>query len=223
MHDCRKTKEDLLDLVFNEVDAEEELRLLEELEACRACRTEYRSMREALNGFDEAAPALLPTGEFWAQHHARIEERLEQTQASRARVLPFWRRALSTSFRIPAPIGIAAAILLVATSLMAIRSFIFKPELKGATSEAAAARVQFVEVPVEKRVVEERVVTRTVYVTKPARQNNQSAPMLKDLPGMTANNREEKDINASRATLSGFQPPSDVKMTVIRGSLDDEK
>jgi len=220
MHDCRKTKEDLLDLVFNEVEAEEELRLLKELEACRACRTEYRSMREALSGFDEAAPALLPTGEFWAQHHARIEARLDEMSGG-ARVLPFWRRALGASFRIPAPAGIAAAILLAATSLLAVRSFIFKPELKGVTHEAAA-RVQFVEVPVEKRVVEERIVTRTVYVTRPARQNNQSAPSLPDLPGMTANNREES-VKAPRSTLKGFQPPPDVNMTVIKGSFGDEK
>jgi anti-sigma factor RsiW len=222
MHDCRKTKEDLLDLVFNEVDAEEELRLLEELEACRDCRTEYRSMHEALSSFDEAAPALLPAGsEFWTNHHARIEERLGESSGA-SRVLPFWRRALGTSFRIPAPLGIAAALLLAVTSMLAVRSFIFRQEAKAVASDAATVKVQFVEVPVEKRVVEERVVTRTVYVTKPARQNNQGAPSLQDLPGMTANNRDEK-INTPRATLNGFQPPSDVKLTVIKGSFDDEK
>jgi anti-sigma factor RsiW len=222
MHDCRKTKEDLLDLVFNEVDAETELRLLEELEACGDCHTEYGSMQEALSSFDEAVHALVPAGEFWANHHARIEESLEQMSGA-SRVLPFWRRTLGASFRIPAHVGIAAALLLAATSVMAIRSFIFRPELKTVTREAAAATVQYVEVPVEKRVVEERVVTRTVYVTKPARQNNQNTPSLQDLPGMTAQKTRDENINAPRATLNGFQPPSDVKLTVIKGSFNDEK
>ncbi len=223
MHDCRKTKEDLLDLVFNEVDAEEELRLLEEVEACRACRTEYHSMREALSGFDEVAHALVPAGEFWTQHHARIEERLEQTAQGAHRVLPFWRRALRSSFRVPAPIGIAAMLLLAATSVLAIRSFILRPEMKTAASEAAATRVQFVEVPVVQRVVEEKVVTRTVYVNRPARQNNRSAPSLEDLPGMTAQRARDEKLNTPSATLNGFQPPSDVKLTVIKGSFNDEK
>jgi hypothetical protein len=77
MHDCRKTKEELIDLVFNEMAAESELRLLEELEACRDCLMEYHSMREALGAFDEAVPAMLPAGEFWVEHHARLEQRLD--------------------------------------------------------------------------------------------------------------------------------------------------
>jgi anti-sigma factor RsiW len=223
MHDCRKTKEDLIDLVFNEMDAENELRLLEELEACRGCRAEYHSMREAVGGFDEAIPAMLPAEEFWPEHHARIEARIEQQAAGAtpANVVPFWRRAFRTSFSIPVPAAIAAAILLAATSVMAIRSFISQPS--PAPVEASAVKIQYVEVPVEKRVVEERIVTRTVYAPRRARQNNQPAPSIQDLPGMTAQKTKDESSNAPRATLNGFQPPPDVKLTVIKGNLNDEK
>jgi hypothetical protein len=223
MHDCLKTKEDLIDLVFNEVDAEGELRILEELEECRVCSAEYRSMQEALSNFDEAAPAMLPAGEFWAEHHARLEESIDRF-TGRASVVPFWRRAVRTSFAVPVPVAIAAMILLAATSVLAIRSFIFRTELKAATSEAAAAaKVQFVEVPVEKRVVEEKIVTRTVYVTKRQRQNNQTAPTLQDIQAnMTARTDKAASANPTRASLNGFQPPSDVKLTVIKGSYDDK-
>ncbi|HKS30184.1 MAG TPA: hypothetical protein VJS44_20335 [Pyrinomonadaceae bacterium] len=223
MHDCRKTKEDLIDLLFNELGAEDELRLLEEIEQCRTCRAEHYSMREALGAFDEAAPAMLPTGEFWTQHHARLQERLGDGAREAASVLPFWRRALRTSFSIPVPVAVAAAILFAATSVLAIRSFIFRPELKGTTeANAAAPQIRYVEVPVEKRVVEERVVTRTVYVNKRARQAEKTAPSLQDIPGMTAR-KEDESSSATRASLSGFQPPTDVKLTVIKGSLTDDK
>lgn len=225
MHDCRKTKEDLIDLVFNEVDAEEELRLLEELEECRGCSAEYSSMQEALSNFDEAAPAMLPAAEFWPEHHVRLEKRIDQfAGASRAHVLPFWRRALGTSFSIPVPAAIAAALLLAATSVLAVRSYIFTQEIKTTNGQAAVEKIQYVEVPVEKRVVEEKIVTRTVYVTKRSRQNNQSAPTIQDIQdNMTARTDKAAVPNPTRPSLNGFQPPSDVKLTVIKGSFNDEK
>jgi hypothetical protein len=222
MHDCRKTKEELIDLVFNEMAAESELRLLEELEACRDCLMEYHSMREALGAFDEAVPAMLPAGEFWVEHHARLEQRLDGAASpSTASAVPFWRRTLRASFSIPVPVAIAATLLLAATSMLAIRSFIFRPALD-AREGATAEKIQYVEMPVEKRVVEERVVTRTVYVTKRPRRGDQPAPSVQDLPGMTAQNKD-KGVEAPRSTLNGFQPPADVKLTVIKGSPGYEK
>jgi hypothetical protein len=223
MHDCRKTKEDLIDLVFNETGAEDELRLLEEMEACRDCRAEYHSMREALGAFDTAAPAMIPSGEFWTEHHARLRERLiDAAGAQAANALPFWRRTLRTSFSIPVPVAVAAAILFAATSVLAIRSFIFRPELKREQANAAAEKIQYVEVPVERRVVEERVVTRTVYVNRHARRGDRAAPSLQDIPGMTASRKVDENISAPQATLSGFQPPTDVKLTVIKGNLNEK-
>lgn len=226
MHDCRKTKEDLIDLVFNEVEAARELHVLEDVEACRACRAEYRSMMEALDGFDEATQALIPSGEFWTHHHAKLEERLDCVAGARAgNVVPFWRRAARTSFSVPVPVGIAAALLLMATSVVAIRSFLIQPKAnQAAASPASQTRAQVVEVPVEKRVVEERVVTRTVYVTKRVQQNAPPAPTVQSLPDMTANNSKGEGVNpGARSTLSGFQPPGDVKLTVIKGSYSDDK
>jgi hypothetical protein len=109
--------------------------------------------------------------------------------------------------------------------VLAIRSFIIQPTPKSAASEASAqTKVQIVEVPVEKRVVEERVVTRTVYVTKRVQQNNTTAPSVQTLPDMTANNSKGDGVSTSpRSTLNGFQPPGDVKLTVIKGSYSDDK
>lgn len=224
MHDCRKTKEDLIDLVFNEVEAERELRILEEIEECRDCRAEYRSMNEALRNFDDATTALLPTGEFWTEYQSSLEERLDaEVAAHGGKVVPFWRRTFQTSFSIPVPVAIAAALLFAATAVTAIRSFMIEPKLQPKAS-TSAAQVQFVEVPVEKRVVEEKIVTRTVYITRRAvSRSNQPAPSVQDLQGMTAQKSKGDAVNAQRATLNGFQPPDDVRLTVIKGSFKDEK
>lgn len=230
MHDCRKTKEELIDLVFNEVEATDELRILEELDTCRACSDEYRSMNEALNNFDVAATSLLPSKEFWTDYHAALEERLDEMVAGTRRggvVIPFWRRAFQTSLSIPVPVGVAAALLLAATSVIAIRSFILtaKPQATAGAEAAAASKVQLVEVPVEKRVVEEKVVTRTVYITKRAGglRGNQPTPSVQDMPDMTAKNSKDATVNPARPALNGFQPPTDVKLTFIKGSFKDEK
>lgn len=224
MHDCRKTKEDLIDLVFNEVEATAELRILEELETCRACGDEYRSMNEALNNFDVAAAELLPGREFWTGYHAALEKRLDAVAGKPGRVVPFWRRAFQTSFSIPVPAAIAAALLLAATSLMAIRSFILTPKPQVTGASEAAAKIQYVEVPVEKRVVEEKVVTRTVYITKRAAgRGNQPTPSVQDMADITAKNSKDATVNPTRPSLNGFQPPNDVKLTVIKGSFNDEK
>lgn len=232
MHDCRKTREDLIDLLFGELEAEEELRLTEEMKACGSCRAEYHSMREAIDKFDEAAPAMLPAGQFWVEHHSRLEERLdlaaETTRTSTAAaVVPFWRRTWRASFSIPVPAAIAAALLLAATTVIAMRSFIFRQDAKRAPQEAAATttttKIEYVEVPVIQRVVEEKVVTRTVYVTKRGGRGEQAEPSLRDLPNITARRNEDETTNARRATLNGFLPPPDVKLTVIKGSPNDEK
>lgn len=223
MHDCSKTKEDLIDLVFDEMGAEDELRLLEEMEACRDCRAEYHSMREALSTFDTAAPQMIPSGDFWTEHHARLRERLDETAVEHAaRSLPFWRRTLRASFSIPVPVAVAAAILFAATSVLAIRSFVFRPEIKNEQANAPAETIRYVEVPVEKRVVEERVVTRTIYLNRRARQGNQTAPSLQDIPGMTAQREKDQSTSAPQAALSGFQPPTDVRLTVIKGNLNEK-
>ncbi len=225
MHDCRKTKEELVDLVFNEAEAERELRLLEEAESCRVCCEEYRLMREALGSFDEAAHAMTPAGDFWAGYSRRLEERIDEVAPTPSHALPFWRSILKTSFYIPAPVAAAAVLLLAATSILAVRSFMQSSNAPAqAGSKAAAAEVRIVEVPVEKRVVEERVITRTVYVTRPARgSGKESAPSVQDLPDITAKNTKDSTVNPARETLNGFQPPADVKLTVIRGSYRDEK
>ena len=228
MHDCHKTKEDLIDLVFNEMEAESELRVLEELERCAVCRHELRSMREALQAFDETAPAALPQGpEYWLEYRATLDEKLsrEINASHTARVLPFWRRAFTTSFNVPVPAAIAATLLLAVTSLLAVRSLMSPASARPSTQASAVEQIQIIEKPVEKIVYVDRIVPRTVYVPRREREATTRRPLvpsIQNIPDMTAQT-QKGEANPSGATLNGFQPTSDVKLKVIKGSYKDEK
>ena len=225
MHDCRKTREDLTDLVFNEADAARELQLLEELERCAGCRYEYRSMLDALKKFDEAAPAILPPDDYWTAYHASLTERLDH--AVHAHAPSVWRRLWTSSFSVPLPVAAAAALLIAATTLVAVRSLMFRTTPAPAPPVASSVTEREVIREVEKPVIVEKVVTRTVYIERPqtssARERRPAVPSLQNTPDMTAQTRKGENAERERAALNGFQPPPDVKLTVIKGSYPDEK
>ena len=222
MHDCRKTREDLTDLIFNEVDAARELALMEELELCAGCRHEYRSMLDALKTFDEAAPSMLPTENYWTSYSASLDRRLESVAQTQAPAL--WRRLFTSSFSMPLPVAAAAALVIAVTTIVAVRSLIIQtpvaPPLAASVREVEGIR------EVERPVVVEKVVTRTVYVQRPqasaASARRPTVPSIQNTPDMTARTIKN-DKERARAALNGFQPPPDVKLTVIKGSYPDEK
>ncbi len=48
MHDCRTINSRLVDMVFDELPADEKLSLMAELETCAGCLGEYRSITDTL-------------------------------------------------------------------------------------------------------------------------------------------------------------------------------
>jgi hypothetical protein len=76
MHDCRKTKPNLIDLVFGEMDASQQQRALAEVRNCPACLAEYNSMQATLRMFDQAADAAMPEESYWAGYEARLRAKL---------------------------------------------------------------------------------------------------------------------------------------------------
>ena len=154
----------------------------------------------------------------------RLDRRLDSVAHSQTPSI--WRRLFTTSFSMPLPVAAAAALLIAVTTIVAVRSLMFH---KQAAPEASAS-VREVEVikEVEKPVVVERVVTRTVYVQRPQTSSAASArrptvPSLQGTPDMTASTGRNDTQERARAALNGFQPPPDVKLTVIKGSYPDEK
>ena len=238
MHDCPATKARLVDLIFGEAADAEPLRA--EVRSCAACAAEHRALSETLRAFDRAADGARPAEEFWPQYHARLARRIDAAgpafspasgdpalgDHSRARPsspLAWLRRALAARWSVPAPVALAALLLIACLSAFALRSpsaAVAPPRESDAAPAAHEPQpVRTIEVP----VVHERIVTRTVYVTRPARKR----------AGATASNDARLIAGSSpatssalapgRDTLTGFQPADDVKLRVIKGSFANEK
>ncbi|MBA3241928.1 MAG: energy transducer TonB, partial [Acidobacteria bacterium] len=91
MHDCHVTKENLVDLLADELDAARRRFLLDELELCAACQSQFRSLSETLQVFQQATAATLPAEDFWPGY----EERLLQRMAQEIRP-DMWQQAAAT-------------------------------------------------------------------------------------------------------------------------------
>jgi len=151
---------------------------------------------------------------------------------------PLWRRALTAQIRVPLPVAACAALALLLTPL----AFGARPWTKSTpTPEGATAApvVRIVEVP----VIQERVVTRTVYVEKKERgaargvssqaEENARAETPETATAKRVETREQdKQTQAapgasagyfSRVNMEDFQPANEVKIRVVqRGGVDEK-
>jgi len=114
MHDCVKTRERLVDLVFDELGSEARRRALAELEGCHDCLERYRSMTETLRVFDQAAEAAMPDEGYWPGYEARLRERLRHERPSWKRRLAGWIGGFGQLTVRPLPLAIGAALILLA-------------------------------------------------------------------------------------------------------------
>jgi hypothetical protein len=267
MHDCTRTKEQLIDLVFD--DAPDAARLRAEVESCPDCRAEHRALTQTLHAYDRATEVEQPSENFWAGYHARLAARLatpDDQSAVASHATPItdplnrptaplsstsngWlppstnstgkftrltarfsshaarlRRALATTWRIPAPAAVAAALLFACVSVFALAHH--APEPVAVESPARfdlPVEVRTVEVP----IVRERIVTRTVYVARG--EGGRADRSTRAVRIEEARNAERVRVNenakspAGADTLAGFRPASDAKLRVIKGSYANEK
>lgn len=164
------------------------------------------------------------------------------------RPAPLWRRALAAHVRVPLPVAACAVVALLLSPL----AFGARPWKKYAASSASASesataeRVRVVEVP----VIQERVVTRTVYVEKKERglgrgvssqpetsgrpETPETASIKTSASAKTSDARAREvqtpasspDASAgyfSRVNMEDFQPADEVKIRVVkRGSVDEK-
>ncbi len=265
MHDCRTAQERLIDLIFKELDEAESLRLLSEVEACAECREQHRSMSLTLFAFDQATASFAPEENFWPGYHARLERRLEGASAmSRKAKLtrrsaklarrdakpstepPVWQRFMAASVRVPAPVAALALLFVAGFSLFAFTRA--RQHSSPVTNAPQAATVSTPTAPqtgektsiVEVPVIQERVVTRTVYVARNSRAPREDAathgaegPRFSDrkqedegqaiqhMPETNARNGQA--AGDTHAALAGFKPAGEVKLRIIKGNYQDEK
>jgi hypothetical protein len=227
MHDCHTLEKKLVDLVFDEHNAGEKLRLLAEVETCADCLSEYRSMTHSLLVFDEAVEASSPDESYWPEHQAMLRRRLEGIAP---RVIaqnrePFWKRIFTTKLPVPVPIAAALVLAVLVSSVLALR-----PSTKEAATAVQPPTVvqappEIIEVPVYR----EKVITRVVYVERKLREKNAVHPRtLTNKPEettLTARHAEEESGQGgffTRANLTDFQPADEMRIRVIKRSNSDE-
>lgn len=114
MHDCVKTRDLLVDLVFGELGPEARRRALLEFEGCPDCLAQYRSMTEALRVFDQATETAMPEESYWPGYETRLSERLRLERPSWARRFADWIGGFGALTASPLPVAVGLALVLMA-------------------------------------------------------------------------------------------------------------
>ncbi len=225
MHNCRRIESQMVDLLFDDLDREQRLRLLSEIETCANCMGQYLSCSETLSVCDRTALAATPPESYWPRYNATLRHSLRRAPlpapAATARV-PFWRRLLTARLPLPVPIAAALVVAFIISSALALRRPPVVQHL--APSQPPVETVRIVEVP----VVREKIVTGTVYVEKKrGAERAESAPLpavasATELNNSTVANSKHEDEAGffTRADLKGFQPADEMKIRVIKRNND---
>ena len=195
MHNCRLAKNRLLDLTLDEVAPAEAKQLLEELDDCPACREEYATLRNTLRVSVQALQSALPSEDFWPGYHARLQVKL-------TRDLPAVQPVrLSLSSRV-------------------------WPELRKMATTS-------VRVPVPVALAMMLLVVIFFFALRSRGQAN----LTSSTPRGAANQLDRVNLNAANSiaragsdasgkpamSLVGFKPTDQLKLTIIKGSYQNEK
>jgi len=256
MHNCRLTRNGLIDLALDEMSTTEAKQLLAELNNCAACREEYATLRNTWRVSSQALQSALPPENFWPGYQARLQGKLVQhLQQANERALrsqepvrqslnsPLWlrlwiavvtqtvslrtigRKLATTSVSVPVPVALAL-MFLFGISVLVLRAggTLGQGAPVNATSsnQLTPVETRVVQIP----VIQERVVTRVVYVGKKGNRSRGAANRL-DREDLNAANRfamSGSDASGRTAmSLVGFKPTDQIKLTIIKGNYQDEK
>lgn len=215
MHNCKATRNEVLELLSRGADCALPEELSREMRRCEVCEREFHSLSNTLRLTTRALGAAMPADGYWPAYHARLEEKLLTTrmvdEASsdsatfRFQSLAAVKQFFFSSVRVRTPVA-ASLLLLFAVSLAGLA---WRSRSSERTSISPPPAV--VHVPVQVPVVQEKIVTRVVYV--PRKTGSRSRQTL---------NRRAPANDANAFSLLGFKPANDVKLTVIKGGPRDE-
>jgi len=215
MHNCRETKDQITELLLDGRDCGSEEVLLATLNGCDECRAEFDVLNATLRVTTRLRDTARPAESYWSGYHARLRKKLSRAKAQRRKeksafaALPFCVR---TSVQVPVPLVIAGVLAFAVLGLFAIR----------AARETTNPAPSIVHVPVEVPVVQEKTVTRIVYRARrsPSRSSNRIIKGSKTESTFARSQKPQTDVPAS---LVGFKPTDQVKLTVIKGGSANEK
>lgn len=208
MHKCKETTERITELLLDGADPR--LSLSTELRECANCRAEFRALKETLQLTTRLIETATPPDNYWPGYHARLREKLHAAQQPRVEPgqyrgerHPSWvSRFFRSSIRVPVPVGLAL-LLMLGVAFVFSKRVSTKPVIVHVPVEVPR------DVPVPVVQEKEKIVTQIVY------RERRSKPS-KATPVLPKNNE-------AVATLDGFKPADEVKLTVIKGGAANEK
>jgi hypothetical protein len=211
MHNCKETKERLIELALDQGVLPAELR------RCDECRAEFEALNATLRATARLRETVAPPEEYWIGYHAQLREKLSHAKVQRPKeefaplVAPLLLcgrllvRSLKSSVPVPVPLGIAAIILFSLLALFAMRR-----------SAAPPQSPIVVHVPVEVPVIQEKTVTQVIY--RDRRRTSKPSKRATITPAPESTFARSQPIN-----LEGFKPTDEIKLTVIKGGIPNEK
>jgi hypothetical protein len=214
MHNCTETKERLMELVLDGRPME--------ANACAECRAEFEALNMTLRMTSRASETATPAESYWSGYHARLRQKLAtnpshaEKQRRKEKLGPLFatmRLCVRTQVRVPLPLALAVIIACLALGVFAVRR----------AEKPVAQPPLLVQVPVQVPVVQERVVTRVVY--RDRRSSSRSARRaINDTRAESTFARSRKpSTDEIPASLNGFKPTDEIKLTVIKGGSPYEK
>jgi len=235
MHNCKETREIFTELLLDGIDFRSDQAISVELSRCSECRAEFEALSATLRMTSRVTELATPAEDYWPAYHAKLRQRLvdaqtpttsrAQAQRHKEKLGPLFEplrpgagnslfvRFLKTTLPVPLPLGIA---LVVAAALLI-------PFAIHAARVQPSNTTTIVRVPVEVPVVQEKIVTRVVYRDR--------QPVVRTTKRATDAARAETTFAKSQRTrteamptsLVGFKPSDEVKLTVIKGGVPNEK
>ena len=228
MHNCKATRKRLIEEVLDQTPSDQSGPLLAEIERCPACREEFASLRSVLRVADQAMESALPAESFWSGYHARLQRSLERDSslASRPRsetgALILLRNLLQrlATASVPVPVPVAAILIVLFGLSIVFATHSRTQPIMEPLARTSSVVTKTVEVP----VIQERIVTRVVYRDKSGPATRNIARLEKTARGAAkVTDRRNEPTDSTPISLVGFKPTSDPKLTIIKGSYQDEK
>ena len=209
MHNCSKTKEQIIELLLDGIDQPPDP-LSNELHACRECRAEFDALNATLRLTSRLKEMAAPPEFYWTSYHDRLRQKLIRATAptrepvAPSRLISFFK----SSIRVPVPVAAAAVIFFLVLFSLSLR----KSEPPNIQPPSV------VHVPVEVPVIQEKIVTRVVY--RERRTQSKNPTRANGNPNVENTFARTQTIDSS---LYGFKPAENVKLTVIKGGSTNEK
>jgi len=205
-----------------EIDGDARACVEQHLAACSPCRAEYEQLRFASRALSHF---IVPNVR---QPVWQIEPAFLQRQS--APPLALWlKRFCAMKIAVPAPVFVVGLLAAITLAALLLTRPLGQMQTLAASPLASVPIIEtkIVEVPVEREVMRERIVTRTVYVRQPRSSGNNRENPAAGEPRLSVNvagrvnaaEREQSDGDRQifvRASVEGFRPVTNANLRIVK-------